>query len=128
MILSGDTIPEERPVRHRSSTSSSDGDLEASLASIRQVSHAHASTFPRGASTSKSPMGKARSLANKFNIIRDSFSSSHSDDNIWTAKTDFAFDTRILFKRRITALYIQLTSLKSYVDINYSGFRKILKK
>jgi phosphate transporter len=59
--------------------------------------------------------------------MRDSISSSH-DENIWTARTDFAWDTRILFKRRITALYIQLTSLKSYVEINYSGFRKILKK
>jgi phosphate transporter len=111
--------------------SSSDGhgtDLDASVVSVRQPLSAQAATYPRATSTSKSPLGKARSLANKFNIMKDSFSSSQNDENIWTAKTDFAWDTRILFKRRITALYIQLISLKSYVEINYSGFRKILKK
>lgn len=128
--MPGHTIPEERSVRRRYSVSSSEGsvgDLEASLASVRQTSF-HAATFPRAGSSSKSPVGKARSLANKFNFMRDSVSSSQNDENVWTAKTDFAWDTRILFKRRITALYIQLTSLKSYVEINYSGFRKILKK
>ncbi|KAG1902987.1 SPX domain-containing protein [Suillus fuscotomentosus] len=32
------------------------------------------------------------------------------------------------FKRKITNLYITLSSLKSYVEVNYSGFSKILKK
>jgi phosphate transporter len=126
----GNTIPEERPIRHRYSISSSDesaGDLETSVASIRQAPIIHGATYPRAGSSSKSPLGKARSLANKLNFMRDS-SLSQNDENIWTAKTDFAWDTRILFKRRITALYIQLISLKSYVEINYSGFRKILKK
>ena len=130
-IVAGDTIPEEQPTRRRHSVSSSDGnatDLEASVTSVRQAPSNYAATYPRAASNSKSPIGKARSLANKFNIMKDSFSSSLNDENIWTAKTDYAWDTRILFKRRITALYIQLTSLKSYVDINYAGFRKILKK
>ncbi|KAF8339631.1 SPX domain-containing protein [Cantharellus anzutake] len=49
-------------------------------------------------------------------------------DTIWTAKTTAAWDVRMLFKRRITTLYISATSLKSYVELNYSGFRKILKK
>jgi phosphate transporter len=49
-------------------------------------------------------------------------------ENIWTSKSGFAYDTRLLFKRRITTLYISTTSLKSYVEVNYSGFRKILKK
>ncbi|KIM74890.1 hypothetical protein PILCRDRAFT_827819 [Piloderma croceum F 1598] len=128
--VTGNTIPEERPIRHRYSISSSDdsaADLEASVASIRQAPIIHGATLPRAGSSSKSPLGKARSIANKLNFMRDS-SISQNDENIWTAKTDFAWDIRILFKRRITALYIQLTSLKSYVEINYSGFRKILKK
>lgn len=51
-----------------------------------------------------------------------------SGDNIWTAKSNYAMDTRLLFKRRITNLYVSFCSLRSYVEVNYSGFRKILKK
>ena len=37
-------------------------------------------------------------------------------------------DIQLLFKRRIANIYLSLTSLRSYVELNYSGFRKILKK
>ncbi|KAH7106362.1 Sodium/sulfate symporter [Auriculariales sp. MPI-PUGE-AT-0066] len=47
---------------------------------------------------------------------------------IWTANTDYATDTRSLFKRRITNCFIGFSSFKSYVELNRSGFRKILKK
>jgi len=50
------------------------------------------------------------------------------DDTVWTARNDYAYDTRLLFKRRITTSYIAFTNLRSYIDINYSGFRKIIKK
>lgn len=66
------------------------------------------------------------------NLLRDvstSWSPSPLDDSlIWTARGDYAYDTRLLFKRRITLLYISFTNLRSYIDINYSGFRKIIKK
>ena len=65
-------------------------------------------------------------LANKFGSLRDSITSN--PDTVWTAHTDYAYDTRLLFKRKITNLYISLSSLKSYVEVNQSGFRKILKK
>lgn len=129
----GSTIPEETSVR-RYSTSSSEGngtDLEASFASVnQQPPPIHTGTRERAtSSSSKSPMATAtRSLANTFGFMRDSFTSSASGDNIWTAKSDYALDTRMLFKRKITTSYISLTSLKSYVEVNYSGFRKILKK
>ncbi|TEB31586.1 SPX-domain-containing protein [Coprinellus micaceus] len=58
-----------------------------------------------------------------------SFSSQNNPEpTIWTARSDYAYDTRLLFKRRITNLYIHFTNLKSYVELNYSGFRKIIKK
>lgn len=44
------------------------------------------------------------------------------------SNSDYAWDTRLLFKRRITNLYVSTSSLKSYVELNYSGFRKVLKK
>ena len=129
----GTTIPEETPVR-RQSTSSSEGnitDLEASFASVRQpLPPINTATRERAASNaSKSPITTAtRSLVNTFGFMRDSLASNASGDNIWTAKSDYALDTRMLFKRKITTSYITLTSLKSYVEVNYSGFRKILKK
>ncbi|KAH9481898.1 putative transporter C3B8.04c [Psilocybe cubensis] len=75
----------------------------------------------------KGPKGTVAKLANK---LKDSFvsSSSTTDPTIWTARTDYAYDTRLLYKRRITNLYISFTNLKSYVEVNYSGFRKIIKK
>ncbi|KIJ62970.1 hypothetical protein HYDPIDRAFT_182597 [Hydnomerulius pinastri MD-312] len=105
---------------HRWSISSSEGvagDMEASTHSLN----------PRGSSASKSPMSRARDLANRFRGMKDSIASL-GEETVWTAKTSYAWDTRLLFKRRITNLYVAVSALKSYVEVNYSGFRKILKK
>ncbi|KAJ7112844.1 SPX domain-containing protein [Mycena crocata] len=67
-------------------------------------------------------------LGNIRNSILSDSSHSHGLQDVWTARTDYATDTRLLFKRRITTLYISVTSLASYVEVNWSGFRKILKK
>lgn len=64
-------------------------------------------------------------IAKLVNSLRDNLTGEHT---IWTAGSDYAYDTRLLFKRRITNLFIQFTNLKSYVEINASGFRKIIKK
>lgn len=49
-------------------------------------------------------------------------------ETIWNSRSNYAWDIQLLFKRRITNLYLTATSLRSYVELNYSGFRKILKK
>ncbi|KAF5345994.1 hypothetical protein D9758_013862 [Tetrapyrgos nigripes] len=98
------------PRQHRHSISSDEGDMEDSYASLRGQG-----SLPRG------PLGR---LANMMNSV----SSSMMPDTIWTAKSNYAYDTRLLYKRKITELFIALSSLRSYVEINYSGFRKILKK
>lgn len=74
-------------------------------------------------------MRAARTMANKI-FGKDSVTSSMlgGPETVWTAKNNYAMDIQLLFKRRITNLYLSLTSLKSYVELNYSGFRKILKK
>lgn len=77
----------------------------------------------------KPQRGTLNRLTTTFNTLKDSFTSSaHEDGTIWTARSDYAYDTRLLFKRKITTTYISFTRLKSYVEVNYSGFRKILKK
>ncbi|KAJ3993371.1 SPX domain-containing protein [Lentinula boryana] len=106
----------QSPVRHRYSTSSSEGDIEDSVASLRR---------------SISPQRTMHKLANTFGLmkdLKDSVTSSGILETIWTARTNYAYDTRLLFKRRITNLYVSFSSLRSYVEVNRSGFRKILKK
>ncbi|KAN0092523.1 SPX domain containing protein [Tylopilus felleus] len=79
---------------------------------------------PRANSASKSPMGR---IADRLMNMRESIASLPTE-SVWTARTNYAWDIRLLFKRRITDLYVSFSSLKSYVEVNYSGFRKILKK
>ena len=75
-------------------------------------------------------MERARQFAKRLSLgnVRDNFMSSSQEQTIWNAKTNYAWDTRLLFKRRITNTYVTLSALKSYVDTNYTGFRKIIKK
>jgi len=87
-------------------------------------------TSLRPAKASRSALGK---LTTRFTNLRDSVTSATSvpsatENTIWTSQSDYAYDTRLLYKRRITTLYISITNLKSYIEINYSGFRKIIKK
>jgi phosphate transporter len=85
--------------------------------------HPEADGSPR---PSKGTLGK---LSHTLNNLRENFSSSHDlDHTVWTARSDYAYDMRLLFKRRIRILYIAFTNLRSFVEVNYSGFRKIIKK
>lgn len=82
-----------------------------------------------GSEPNRSPLQKARALANKLvPHVRTSTTSDPRADTVWTAKNNYARDTQLLFKRRITKLYVSTILLRSYVELNYSGFRKILKK
>jgi phosphate transporter len=38
------------------------------------------------------------------------------------------YSTGIVLKKRVTSLYVQLCELKSYIQLNRTGFRKVLKK
>ncbi|EJT46893.1 phosphate transporter [Trichosporon asahii var. asahii CBS 2479] len=46
----------------------------------------------------------------------------------WTGNADYATVLRIGFKKRISALWLDLYALKQYVDLNFTAFEKILKK
>jgi len=107
-------------LRRLSVSSSEDGaELDASVSSLRRG----------GASLrGKSPRVSARTLVNTWNSLTQTASAAQLPETVWTSDTDYAWDVRLLFKRRITNLYVATASLKSYVELNYSGFRKILKK
>ncbi len=44
------------------------------------------------------------------------------------SERDVLFSSGIMLKKRITSLYVQMCELKSYVQLNKTGFRKVLKK
>ncbi|KLO17367.1 SPX-domain-containing protein [Schizopora paradoxa] len=122
-------------VNRRYSVSSSEDnlDLEASLASLTQIpenGELRTSTS-LGRAASSSPKAARATISSIFNFVKPGGSVSSSmlvPETIWTAKTNYAYDTQVLFKRRIATLYSTFTSLRAYVELNYSGFRKILKK
>jgi phosphate transporter len=84
---------------------------------------------PEPDDNSKPTKGTLGILSNTLSNIRESFSPARDPDStIWMARTDHAYDIRLLFKRRIRNLYVAFTNLRSYVEVNYSGFCKIIKK
>ncbi|EMD33375.1 hypothetical protein CERSUDRAFT_117988 [Gelatoporia subvermispora B] len=125
-----DTVPRRR---YSISSNEDHADLEASIASLRASTHQDRATGGLEAGrgdTGNSPMTKAKQLASKLHIVKDNIASSSngSPETVWTARNNYAWDVQLLFKRRITNLYVSTAALKSYVELNYSGFRKILKK
>lgn len=120
---------DSNPTRRYSISSTEDhGDLEASIASLRSQ-YAQPSGPSQVAGSSHSPKVTTKTIAAKVKGMRDSIASlTTGPPTVWTAKNNYATDIQLLFKRRITNLYLTATSLRSYVELNYSGFRKILKK
>ncbi|TIC45569.1 SPX-domain-containing protein [Wallemia mellicola] len=49
-------------------------------------------------------------------------------ESIWTSRSNYAIDQRIMIKRRLTEVFVQFSELKQYAEINKTGFKKILKK
>ncbi|PWN89439.1 SPX-domain-containing protein [Acaromyces ingoldii] len=48
--------------------------------------------------------------------------------SVWTAENDWAIDLRITFKKRITNLFVTMSELKQFVQLNETGIKKIVKK
>jgi hypothetical protein len=138
-----------RPRRVSVSSTEDNLDLEASLASIGRsvpapvpegVEPTPRQSVGRSVTRDGESLGRSRSqtagvrgIANRLRSGIASLGSPHSPvrgngETIWTSKKIFATDTQLLFKRRITNLYVQVSALRSYVELNYSGFRKVLKK
>jgi phosphate transporter len=136
-----------RPRRVSVSSTEENLDLEASLASIGRSfpapvpegEEARPRQSVRSGTRDGESLGRSRSqtvgvrgIANRFRSSIASLGSPNAPlpngETIWTSKKNFATDTQLLFKRRITNLYVQVSALRSYVELNYSGFRKVLKK
>ncbi|KAI0711847.1 Sodium/sulfate symporter [Cerioporus squamosus] len=119
-VPSGSRRKVDSRARRYSVSSDEQDDMEASMMSLDP-------NLGIGRGSSKSPLVRARALASK---LKDSIMSTSSagPETVWTARNKYAWDMQLLFKRKITNLYVLATSLRSYVELNYAGFRKILKK
>lgn len=58
---------------------------------------------------------------------------SRTTNNTWGSSSQAHFispalERKIILKKRIIAIYTQLSELKSYIELNYTGFSKICKK
>ncbi|CAE6454918.1 unnamed protein product [Rhizoctonia solani] len=127
------TRPDPAPLTY-SSIRGGNADLEASLASLRGPGSdsgiSPRSPHQRRRATSLSTLPPKTPLATLIRFVKPG-NGSHAPvvgETIWQIRSSAAVDLQMLFKRRITTLYITLTSLQSYVELNYTGFRKILKK
>ncbi|GAA6061062.1 hypothetical protein JCM10212_000105 [Sporobolomyces blumeae] len=67
--------------------------------------------------------GKIRELSNRM-----SSSFLADEDGDVTGASDWAIDTKIMYKRRLAALFTSLSELKQFVDLNYTGLSKVTKK
>ncbi|KAH9918924.1 SPX domain-containing protein [Epithele typhae] len=112
--------------RRYSMSSDEQEDVEASHATLDPIANGEQTGIGRGAS--RSPLVRARVMAARLKDSLISTVSSNGPETVWTARNNYAWDTQLLYKRKITNLYVLATSLRSYVELNYSGFRKILKK
>jgi phosphate transporter len=128
-----------RSPSHTRRQSSEESGLEDSLASLPPLATAQLRGSARRGSSSRSPIatrsqgpgGRTMTSRLRDSVMSSGFLSWHGDApnaSTWNAGSHYAQDTRLLFKRKITNLYVSVTSLKSYAEVNQSGFRKILKK
>ena len=100
-----------------------------SVVSVDQDMHPNedSTTVRRRSISMSATLGKITTKLTNFKDWKPASPSAH-ELTIWTSRSDYAYDIRLLYKRRITNVYISFTNLNSYVEINYSGFRKIIKK
>lgn len=53
---------------------------------------------------------------------------SESDHSLWTSADDYAIDLRLMFKHRLSTLFVTLSELQQFVQLNAIALQRILKK
>ncbi|GAA6005625.1 hypothetical protein JCM11491_003705 [Sporobolomyces phaffii] len=108
---------------HRRRSSASEA-LSSSGRRPSYVPHASDSVLQGGQSLKKYRSGgKIREVAHRM-----STSFLAEEDGDVTGTSDWAIDTKIMYKRRLAALFTSLSELKQFVDLNYTGLSKVTKK
>ncbi|GAA6022391.1 hypothetical protein JCM10207_004751 [Rhodosporidiobolus poonsookiae] len=82
----------------------------------------------------RSANGRRPSFGRRISKMGSGMLSSHEalgeedGGGVWDGLSDWAIDTRIMYKRRLAGLFTSLSELKQFVDLNYTGLSKVLKK
>lgn len=116
--------PRSRSIRSQRSTedgmedSEDEGDETTGLTTTRKRSSSFGrrKTLPIAATDMTASTELTRSLR-RYSVTYDDY-----------AEQAAAFTSGIMLKKRIIALYVQLCELKSYTQLNKTGFSKVLKK
>jgi phosphate transporter len=98
--------------------SDEDGDETTALTRKRRSSTGRRKTLPnimQGSTDLTASTELTRSLR-RFSVTMDDYA-EHA-----------VFSSGIMLKKRIISIFVQLSELKSYVQLNRTGFRKVLKK
>ncbi|GJN93376.1 hypothetical protein Rhopal_006430-T1 [Rhodotorula paludigena] len=76
------------------------------------------------------PLMGRRALSNSLLTTEEEglMSAGAGGAGVWDGLSDWAIDTRIMYKRRLAGLFTSLSELKQFVDLNYTGLSKVLKK
>ncbi|KAI9091130.1 SPX domain-containing protein [Phlyctochytrium arcticum] len=110
-----DSLPAE--IQHRASH----GSTSSTPASVPNT-YANG-TWPRRVNSNNN---RGRHLSGAGDNENSHFGDAHLPSLIWPLKALKAHRTR--FGKRATDLFIALNELKDYIELNYTGFSKILKK
>lgn len=118
-------IAADRPPRKRTDSSASQNGKPWSAFFKRRPSQKRSlGLVSNDPSNLESPVGLAgRSDPGDSSVFGEGKSLS-----VWTAENDYAIDLRITFKRRITDVFVAMSELKQFVQLNETGMKKILKK
>ncbi|SCZ87939.1 BZ3500_MvSof-1268-A1-R1_Chr2-3g05407 [Microbotryum saponariae] len=123
-----------RRARALSNASATSGDLlgidDIQEEEQAQNGGAHSAEFGRRAvrKIGSKSFGTPSRKRDSSRFTTGSIANEDDDDGVFGGTSDWAIDTRIMYKRRIAALFTALSELKQYVDLNYTGLSKVLKK
>lgn len=112
---------------HDSDEESDESDAETTgLTRRRSLSRRKASASGRSQGNNNHDMTGSTELGPRLSRIRSATITDYGEQSMMFSSG--LFNSHIMLKKRITSLYVQLCELKSYAQLNKTGFGKVLKK
>ena len=123
--LSEDSLPNEADLLNLGAEEPTAGETNMTLTPQR----------PRKTLRSRSSYGLARSgrgqsstSGTRARTVSPADEMAGEGVGVWQSGGEWGLDRRIMYKKRVAALFTSLSELKQYVDLNYTGLGKVIKK
>ncbi|KAI0381660.1 SPX domain-containing protein [Hypomontagnella monticulosa] len=123
-LRSSQSAPSARSTDDGAEDSDEEEDVQDETAALNRKRRPSGGVYNRRRTT-PSAMHASTDLTASTEFTRSRRYSVGYDDYAETAQM---YTSGIMLKKRIISLYVQLCELKSYVQLNKTGFRKVLKK